>query len=482
MSCSFTTAMTAVTVLAAVLAGCAVGPDYRRPPVDTPPTFRGGPDPAVTASVADLPWWEVFQDAVLAGLIREALERNYDLRVAAARVKEARALAAVTRAQFFPWIRYQAAVQRARGVFKFIPELELPTDGTQDVFLAGLMASWELDVWGRIRRATESAEAQLLATDEGRRAVLLSLVSEVAQRYFDLLELDLRLEIARSTSEAMERTYRLFRRRLEFGVASTLQTSRAEGAWASAAATIPDLDRQRVAKENEISLLLGRPPGLIPRGRALVDQPMLPEIPAGLPSTLLERRPDLLEAEQMMVRANALVGVAKANFFPRIGLTTLLGAVSPELSALTGGAASVWVAAASLVGPIFQGGRILAGYRASVAAWEQARLHYERAVITALQEVSDTLTALERLADVEREQARAVKALEQSVVVANRRYLGGFASYYEVLEAQQLLFPAQNALAQVRRDRLLAYVRLYKVLGGGWNLSDPQWAEPAASP
>jgi multidrug efflux system outer membrane protein len=309
--------------------------------------------------------------------------------------------------------------------------------------------------------------------------VLLSLVSAVAQAYFELLALDLRLSIAHSATDSFQRTYTLFRRRFEGGVASTLQTSRAEGALASTAATIPDLERQIAIRENQINLLLGRDPGPVRRGVQLVEQQIPPLVPAGLPSVLLERRPDVREAEQRLVKANAQIGVAKAAFFPRIGLTALLGAVSPELSAFTSGTASLWALAGSLTAPIFQGGRIREGYLASVAAWEQARLQYEVTAIRAFQEVSDALVALQKLARFEAEQARSVAALEQSVRVANRRYLGGLASYYEVLEAQQLLFPARDLLARVRRDRFLALVGLYKALGGGWNLTDAQWRAEA---
>ena len=306
--------------------------------------------------------------------------------------------------------------------------------------------------------------------------MLLSLVSNVAQAYFELLQLDAQLDIARRNTASFQGTFNLFQRRLEFGVASTLETSRAEGALGSAAGTIPDFERQIAAKENEISVLLGRNPGPIPRGTPLFEQPVVPAVPAGLPSALLERRPDLRQAEQQLVQANAQVGVAVANFFPQIILSGFGGGVSPQLS----GISSVWSLTAGLTGPIFQGGQIRANYQASVAAWEQAKLQYEQAVITAFQEVASALTALEKLAQVEAEQARAVKAYADSVQIANRRYRGGLASYYEVLEAQQLLFPAETQLAQVRANRLSTYVQLYKVLGGGWSLSDAQWSGPQA--
>jgi outer membrane protein, multidrug efflux system len=462
---------------AGLLAGCAVGPDYKRPTTTPPETFRGQTVPAEAASLADLPWWEVFRDPTLQELLRTALANNYDLRVAVARVEEARALAARARGEFFPSIGYQGDIGRARGgefgSVTVFPGQPVPTRSS---FLGLFTASWELDIWGRIRRQYEAARAQFLGTEEARRGVLLSLVSNVAQAYFQLLELDAQLDIAKRNTASFQGSYNLFRRRLAFGLASTLETSRAEGALGSAAGTIPDLERQIEAKENEISVLLGRNPGQISRGTPMFEQPVVPEVPAGLPSALLERRPDLRQAEQQLVQANAQVGVAKANFFPQLTLSGFGGGVSPELSAFS----HVWSLAAGLTGPIFQGGQILENYRAFVAAWEQAKLQYEQTVITAFQEVASALTALERLAHAEAEQARAVKAYQDSVRIATRRYEGGLANYYEVLEAQQLLFPAETQLAQIRANRLFTYVQLYKALGGGWNLTDAQWSGPQA--
>ena len=352
--------------------------------------------------------------------------------------------------------------------------------GTSNLFLGALTASWEIDVWGAIRRGNEAAIAQLLATEEGQRGVLLSLVSEVAQNYFELVELDQRLEISRQTTQSYQGIYNLFKDRLEFGVVSQLQTSRAEGSLASAAATIPEVEAQITAKENQISTLLGRNPGPIPRGEPLFSQHAVPTVPTGLPSELVERRPDLLKAEQQLVAANAQIGVAKGEFFPKLSLTGFLGKASPELSAITAGSSTIWAIAAGLTGPIFQGGRILENYRATIAMWEQAKLQYEQAVITAFQEVASNLGSLDKLAGAEIEQARSVAALEKSVQLATDRYLYGLASYYEVLEAQQHLFPAQNAQATIRLNRLVAYVQLYKALGGGWNVKDPQ-APPSAS-
>jgi multidrug efflux system outer membrane protein len=335
--------------------------------------------------------------------------------------------------------------------------------------------SWELDIWGRIRRSNEAARATLLATEDARRGVWLTLVSDLAEAYFELLALDVRLDIARNSTLAYQGTYDLFVDRLNVGDASKLETSRALGALGSAQARIPELESDIVAKENQISVLLGREPGRIPRGKPMYEQVAVPTVPAGLPSTLLERRPDLRQAEQQLVAANARIGVAKAEFFPKLSLTALFGAASPELSALTGGSATAWAVAGMLSGPLFNAGRTLGTYRAAIAQAEQARLVYAQAVLVALREASDTLTALTKLSDAETRQDSAVKALAEAVDHAIDRYDQGLASYYEVLEAQQQLYPAQNMLAQIRRNRLLAYAQLYKALGGGWSVSDADW-------
>jgi len=468
----------AVALLIAALAtGCAVGPDYARPALAPPEEFRGQVTPVEAASLADLPWWEVFGDATLQSLIREAIAGNYDLKVATARVAQARAQAGIARAAFFPSIGYQVSAQRSQefAAFLGIQGAQL-NPGAVNLFLGATSASWEIDVWGGIRRSNEAAVAQLLATEEGRRGVLLSLVSDVAQAYFELIELDARLQIARETTATYEGIYRIFKDRLEFGVESELEVSRAEGALSSAAATIPELLSQIAAKENQISTLLGKNPGAIPRGTPLFAQAVTPTVPAGLPSALLERRPDVRKLEEQLVAANANIGVAKADFFPKLSLTGMLGKASPELTLLTSGGSTIWAIAAGLTGPIFQGGKILENYRAAEAVWEQAKLQYEQGVVKAFQEVSSNLVALDQLAGADSELARSVKALQKAVELAQIRYLYGLSSYYEVLDAEEKLYPAQNAQAGVRLNRLLAYVGLYKTLGGGWNVKDPQAA------
>jgi len=459
--------------VAALLSGCTIGPDYKRPAVARPETFRGQAT-AEAASLADVPWWEAFQDPILKGLIQDALGSNYDVRIAAARVQEARANLGVARSDYFPSLDYGGGASRARMLPGVLGGVGAQAPAS-DLYSATMSMSWELDIWGRIRRSNEAARATLLSTEDARRGVWLTLVSDLAQAYFQLLALDVQLQIARDSTQAYQGTYDLFLDRLNHGIASKLETSRALGALGVAQATIPRLERDIVARENQIRILLGKAPGPIPRGQPMYQQPVVPAVPAGLPSALLERRPDLRQAEQQLVAANARIGVAKAEFFPKLSLTSLFGTASPEMSALTGGTATIWAVAGMFSGPLFNAGRTRGIYRASIAQWEQVRLRYEQAVLTALREVSDALTALAKLTDAEAGQDTAVRALADAVDHATDRYRQGLASYYEVLEAQQQLYPAQITLAQIRQDRLLTYVRLYKALGGGWSLSDAQW-------
>ena len=471
----------ATAVLAgALIAGCAIGPDYKRPAVAEPPTFRGQ-ETAEAVSFADAPWWEVFQDPILKTLIQEALRNNYDAAIAAARVREARANVGVARSDYFPSLNSNVGASRTKVGPGVLGGAGGPVPNATNFYSASTIMSWELDVWGRIRRLNEAARAALLATEDARRAVWLTLVSDLAQAYFEMLALDVRLQIARDSTAAYQRTYDLFLDRLNLGVASKLETSRALGALSDAQANIPQLESDIVAKENQISTLLGKAPGPIARGKPMYDQVVVPSVPAGLPSTLLERRPDLRQAEQALVSANARIGVAKAEFFPKLSLTVLLGTASPEVSALTGGSATIWAVSGLVSGPLLNAGRTLGTYRASVAQWDQARLQFEQTVLLALREVSDALTRLTRLSSAETAQDMAVKALGEAVEHAMDRYRQGLANYFEVLEAQQQLYPAQNALAQIRQNRLLAYAQLYRALGGGWALTDAQWQGEAAT-
>src|SRR5438132_4852815 len=331
-------------VAAALLGGCAIGPNYKRPTVAEPQTFRGQAT-AEAASLADAPWWEVFRDPILKDLIHEALHNNYDVRIAAARVQEARANFVVSRSDLYPSLDYGAGVSRSKITPGVAGGPGGPAPSASNFYNATLAMSWELDIWGRIRRSNEAARATLLGTEDARRGVWLTLVSDLAQAYFELLALDVRLQIARDSTDAYQSTYNVFQDRLQVGVASKLETSRAEGALGAAQASIPQLESDIVAKENQISILLGRSPLPIPRGLPMYAQAVVPTVPAGLPSALLERRPDLRQAKQQLVRANARIGVAKAEFFPKLSLTALVGTASPEVSALTGGSATIWAVA-----------------------------------------------------------------------------------------------------------------------------------------
>jgi multidrug efflux system outer membrane protein len=461
-----------------LLAGCALGPDYRRPAeLPSAPGFRGEATPRDQAFVDELPWWEIFGDPVLVSLVEEALANNRDLAAAVARVEQAGFFVGVARSDLFPQVGYRGEGGRGRSA-----ENAGGTGDTTDFFLGTLDLAWEIDIWGRIRRATEAARAELLATEAFERGVRLSLVARVAQAYFELRELDLELEIAQRSAESFEATRDLFRRQFEGGASSRLAVERAEAALAETLATIPVLESQIVAKENELSVLLGRTPGEIPRGATLGEQRQPPEVPAGLPSALLERRPDLIEAEQTLVAANARVGESLADFFPRIGLTAVYGRQSSELSSLLESGSLAWSAAALVTGPLFQGGRLWYLFKGSKAEREAALHGYEQSVLVALREVSDSLVARERLGLARAQQARAVTAYGESVRLAQVRFWGGLASYFEVLDAQQLLFPSELQLARLDLDRLVAFVQLYRALGGGWSLDQTPAPAPTPTP
>ncbi len=456
-----------VVLTSTVFTGCTLGPWYGRPPTAQPDTYRGQVNVAEASSFADLPWWEIFRDEALKALVEEALKNNFDLRIAAARVEQFRAIYGITRADLFPQLSYDGGIGRSHNVSQL--SVVVPPGEESNTFRGAFDFAWELDVWGRIRHATEAALADLLASEEFRRGVILSLVSAVAQAYFELRELDLELEIAQRTTASFQQTLDLFSRRLQLGVASKLETARATASLATTSAVISNLERFIVAKENQINDLLGRPPGPIPRGAVLTDQVLPPTTPPGLPSQLLERRPDIRFAEQTLMASNARIGVAVANFFPRIGLTSFFGGASADIENVVKGNGNIWAVVGQLSGPIIQGGRLWSNYEATVAQWEQTKLQYQQSVITALQEVSNALASQQKLAQVQQELARAVAALEESVRLSTLRYRGGLAGYFEVIDAQQQLFPSEIALAQTRRDQLIAVVQLYRALGGGWS-------------
>ena len=458
-----------VAVVALLVSGCMVGPDYSRPPVLIPDNYRGVVGAPVAESFADLPWFEVFRDPILQELVREALSNNYDLRIAAARVEEARAQIGIARSFLFPQLNFNGG-GRAQQVSRSTdpPEtLGSPHRNFQN-WLLGFGLAWELDVFGRIRREAESATAIFLATEQAQRGVLITLVGDVAQSYFTLRELDLELEIARRTVKLNDETVRFYQTRLGGGVSNRLELDTAISNRSRTAATIPELERQIAIQENLINLLLGRNPGPILRGTALTEQYYPPTIPAGLPSALLERRPDIKAAEDLLASANADVGAAKALFFPNFSLTAALGGASQNLSNIADQRSAIWSVAGGVLQPIFQGWRITSNYEAAKARFEQGIAQYQRSAQNGFREVADALVTVEKLAGVRLELEVGVTALQDATTLSRLRYDTGLANYLEILIADQQLFDQELALARVRGGQLNAVVQLYRSLGGGW--------------
>src|SRR5258707_1471274 len=420
MRCSFTSRVLRTAFLlplmTIVLASCAVGPNFHMPPVASPDAFRDAPSAASTNSLADLPWWSVFKDQTLQNLIQTALTNNSDLRIAIWRVEQARYIQRQARSAFLPQVGYAGEAERGKNVVLGLPT---PNHATLDSYLGGFDVIWEIDLWGRIRRLNEAAKAGLLASQEAQCGVRLTLLSKVATAYIQILELDERLEIAQRTSISFERTFKLFNDRHEGGFASKLELSRASAALHSVSATIPDLRRQIALKENEINVLLGQNPGPVPRSADLLKQDSPSEVPTGLPAMLLQRRPDIREAEQQLRAANARIGVAVGDFFPKIGLTALYGGVSTELSALTSVGANAWSLAATTTGPVFQGGRLTARYHQAVPAREEAELAYQQTALNAFREVADALVSRQQLEEARHEQTEAVEDYRAAVQVSN---------------------------------------------------------------
>jgi multidrug efflux system outer membrane protein len=460
-----------LAIVAGLLTGCMLGPDYQRPAVPVPTQFRSAAQPAPgqeAVSLADMQWFALFQDERLQALIRTALENNYDVRIAVTRVLEAQAQLGVTRSFLLPTIDGTAGVARQRlSEENFIP---IPSGVSPEgnAFALGLLLSWEADIWGRIRRETEAARAELLSTEWGRRAVLVTVISQVASAYFALRDLDSELEIAQRTLALRQQSLRLTQLREERGVGTNLDVRQAETLVYGAAATIPDLERQIVQTENAIRLLLAQPPGDILRGRTLTEQRVPPEIPAGLPAALLERRPDIRASEELLVAANAQIGAAKALYFPRISITGLLGIESAELSNFVKSSALTWSIGADALQPIFNYGRIRSINEATKARYLQLLVQYEQTIQTAFREVSDALIGYYKTREQRAQQELLVGAQQDRTVLANKRFFGGLDSYLQVLEAERDLFQAELTLARLQREELLNIVGLYRALGGGW--------------
>jgi multidrug efflux system outer membrane protein len=465
---------TIATVLAAVLlSGCTVGPNYHRPTIQTPTAFRS-PTPTPTsdpASLADLKWWEIFKDEKLQELERTALAQNYDLRDAAARVEAARANLGITRSNQFPNLDASADISTTR--FSRNGSLALPRTfvQSQNRTFGGAtlnLLSFELDIWGRLRRATEAARANLLGAEENRKAVTITLVSEVASAYFSLRELDYQLEISRSTLATRQESLELIRNRQAGGVATLLDLRQGEQLVYTASETIPTLQQQIEQTENQISLLLGKNPGGIARGRSLTEQEMPPEVPAGLPSALLERRPDIRAAEQSLIAANAEIGVAKAAYFPQISLTGFLGGQGNQLTSLFSGPSAVWNFTPQVTQPIFTAGRLKSNVRLQEAFRDSALVQYEKTIQTAFTEVSNALIAHQRVRESRVQQELLVAALQDRTRLAYVRYRGGVDTLLNALDADRDLFQSELTLSQIRLNELDSVVQLYKALGGGW--------------
>jgi len=455
-----------IVIALLLLTGCSFGPKYKRPPIAVPDAYRGlAPDagPQGALSLGDEKWWEVFHDSRLQELIREALINNYDVRIAATRVLQAQAQLGITRADQFPTITGgAAAVDLQNPQTKLIPSFV--TSANQ----VNLSLFWELDFWGKYRKATEAARANLLATDWGRKAVISTLVSNVATAYFQLLELDLEMEISRQTLASRKESLSLVEIRSNGGTSSMLEVRQSQQLVYAAASEIPDLERRIEQQENFINILLGKNPAPVPRGKPLLEAQGLPVVPAGLPSSLLERRPDLQSAEQQLVAANAQIGVAKAAYFPQITLTATGGFQSSALTSLFTGPAGLWSFGGQLVQPIFTGGRIKSGVRLAEAQDQQAVFFYQQSIQEAFREVSDSLVGYRKLQEFRQQQELLTAAAQDTIRLADIRYQGGVTSYLEVLDSDTRYFNAAIGLAQAELNERLALVQLYNALGGGW--------------
>ncbi len=454
-----------IIALAASLAGCMVGPDYRRPSVEMPQAFRYAEKDA--RQTADTEWWKAFGDPVLDGLISEALANNKDIKIAAANIEKASGVLTQVRSPLFPQLSYQGNYANQRASERNNTPVPSSVSNPFDSFQLFAGATWEIDLWGRIRRLSEAARADLLATGEARKGVVLSLVAAVASNYLQLCGLDEQLAIARLNLSAYAESVNIFELQFQYGAVSLMNVEQARTQYETAAATIPKLESQIAQTENALSILLGRNPGPIARGKINKDL-AFPAIPSGLPSQLLERRPDLAQAEQNLISANAQIGAAKALYFPTIALTGSFGYESKNLSDLFKGPARVWSYGGSITGPIFTAGGISGQVRQAEAAQKAALINYEKAIQSAFADVENALVDRKKLEEQLKAQQRLVDASKQYESLAKLQYNGGYSPYSTVLQAQQQLFPAELNLAQIRTALLTSYVNIYKTMGGGW--------------
>ena len=461
-----TVTCSAAILAATLMVGCMVGPNYHKPAVQTPTTYRdlGGNQQvqAQAASFADLPWWQVFQDAQLQELIRIALKENYDLQLATERIAAARAQVTITRSSLFPQVQAGGA---------FAGGNDPTTQAKYNILALTADAAFQLDLFGRLRRATQAARAELLSTEDARDVIVLTLVSDVASDYFTLLQLDLELQITRDTVKTQQDSVKLTQLRLDHGVATKLDVLQAQQVLDTANAQLPDIERQIGQQEDAISILLGHYPEGVRRGLPLAQQPFPPEVPPGMPSTLLERRPDIREVEQDLIAANAEIGVAKAAFFPQISLTGSGGGAFGRSALFTGLMSSqtgIWSYGAQVTQPIFTGGALSGNLKLAESQHRQELIAYQQVIQLAFRDVSDALIGYQKLHQVRVAQEITVKDLQDSVDTSLMRYRGGITTYLEVLDGQRSLFLAEITLAQARGDEYQSLVQLYKALGGGW--------------
>lgn len=458
------------------LASCAVGPDYSRPNLSPPASFRMAGVEAEAESFANLPWWELLEDQALHDLIRTALKENKDLKRAVASVEEFQARLFIARMDFAPKadITGNAPVmgRKAQFLFPGFPN-------AFNYYVQGNLA-WELDIWGRIRRSNEAARGDLLAREEARRAVVLQLVSGVAESYFDLLQFDRQLEIARRTLQSWQESVRIAQARLREGVIAKLDLDQFTSERANATARVAELERQMIQKENQLSVLLGQNPRDIVRGRSLTDQVLPLTVPAGLPSELLQRRPDLVQAEQDLAAVTARIGAAKADRFPKLTITGILGVASPQFSRLIANETAFGVAGPSIAGPLLNAHALGFQQEAVEAQARQALAQYEQSVLVAFREVEDALIAVQKARTQRDAQAEQVESLQSAFRQATLRYKSGLANYLDVLIAQRNLFDAELSLTSTHRLHLVSVVQLYKALGGGWSPNDTAQQMPAS--
>jgi outer membrane protein, multidrug efflux system len=462
----------AAGAVAVLTASCTLGPDYKRPVVQTPSSYREvAATDAGAASLADTKWFDLFQDPTLTQLVTTALKQNFDLHIAAERVLQARALFRIQRSEQFPSVDASAGVVQTRipTVGGNNPSTPVTADRDFGYAQAGFSLGWELDVWGRLRRLTESARAQYFATEEAQRGVVTTLVADVTDAYLALRAVDLELAIARRTQQIATDSLRLTQTRFDRGIATQLDVQQAEQLLRIAGVQIAGLERDIAQTENALSLLLGQVPGDVPRGLELEAFKLPPTVPAGLPAALLERRPDIRQAEQELIAANARIGAAKAEYFPKISLTGVFGLQSQALGDLLTGAATNWTLAATAAAPIFNAGRTAANVKFTEAVQRELVVNYQKTIYTALREVSDSLAGYHKTNDQRTEQERLVEALRNSTRLSTQRYQGGVDTYLQVLDAQRNLFEGELDLARLRQQQLSSLVQLYRALGGGWD-------------